>query len=294
MSVRYNHRKVEVYWQKKWIENKIFETHSDQSKKKYYVLEMFPYPSGKIHMGHIRNYTLGDVVARFKKMNGFNVMHPMGWDAFGLPAENAAIIEKKNPSDWTYNNIKVMRGQLQSMGLSIDWSREIATCHPEYYKHEQSFFIDLFKKGLAYKKNSLVNWDPIDQTVLANEQVIDGKGWRSGAKIEQKYLSQWFLKTSAYSEELLNDLDKLINWPNKVKIMQSNWIGKSIGQEIKFKITKTDNLSTDHIMVYTTRPDTLFGASFCALSTQHPLTLELSKKDKNLKKFIERKLKDRS
>ena len=291
MSERYNHKKVESFWQKNWIEKRVFETKRDVNKQKYYVMEMFPYPSGKIHMGHIRNYTLGDVVARYKKMKGFNVLHPMGWDAFGLPAENAAITEKKTPAEWTYSNIKIMRSQLQSMGLSIDWKREIATCHPEYYKHEQSFFIDLFKSGLAYKKNSLVNWDPVDQTVLANEQVIDGKGWRSGATIEQKYLSQWFLKTSAYSEELLNDLDGLIDWPNKVKIMQSNWIGKSVGQEIKFKIKKAENLSTDHINVYTTRPDTLFGASFCALSTQHPLALELSKQDKNLNKFIEENIK---
>ena len=247
MSARYNHKKVEIFWQKKWTANRVFETKRDSHKQKYYVMEMFPYPSGKIHMGHIRNYTLGDVVARYKKMKGFNVLHPMGWDAFGLPAENAAITEKKTPAEWTYSNIKIMRSQLQSMGLSIDWKREIATCHPEYYKHEQSFFIDLFKNGLAYKKNSLVNWDPVDQTVLANEQVIDGKGWRSGAIIEQKYLSQWFLKTSAYSEELLNDLDKLVNWPNKVKIMQSNWIGKSTGQEIKFKIIGAKNLSTDNI-----------------------------------------------
>jgi len=287
VSFRYNHKKVENYWQNEWIINKVFETRKDTTKKKYYVLEMFPYPSGKIHMGHIRNYTLGDLVARYKKMRGFNIMHPMGWDAFGLPAENAAIKEKKNPSDWTYNNIKVMRGQLKSMGLSIDWSREIATCHPEYYKHEQSFFIDLYNKGLAYKKNSLVNWDPIDQTVLANEQVIDGKGWRSGANVEQKYLSQWFLKTSVYSEELLNDLEKLTDWPNKVKIMQSNWIGKSAGQEILFNICNAENLNNNFIKVFTTRPDTIFGATFCALSTQHPLSLELSKIDQKLKKFID-------
>ncbi len=287
MSERYNHKKVEVFWQNQWAEKKVFETKKDSNKKKYYVMEMFPYPSGKIHMGHIRNYTLGDVVARYKKMQGYNVLHPMGWDAFGLPAENAAITEKKNPADWTYSNIKVMRKQLQTMGLSIDWKREIATCHPEYYKHEQFFFIDLFNKGLAYKKNSLVNWDPIDQTVLANEQVIDGKGWRSGAEVEQKYLSQWFLKTSAYSEELLNDLEKLTDWPNKVKIMQSNWIGKSIGQEIKFKISDSNNLQSKHIEVFTTRPDTLFGASFCALSAQHPLSIELSKKNNDLKKFID-------
>ena len=291
MPTRYNHKKVETFWQKKWTEKKIFKTSINASKEKYYVLEMFPYPSGKIHVGHIRNYTLGDVVARYKKMCGFNVLHPMGWDAFGLPAENAAITEKKSPSEWTYKNIKAMRGQLKLMGLSIDWTREIATCHPEYYKHEQGFFIDLYNKGLAYKKNSLVNWDPVDKTVLANEQVIDGKGWRSGATIEQKYLSQWFLKTSAYSEELLNDLDKLVDWPNKVKIMQSNWIGKSVGQQIKFKITKSQDLNFKNIEVYTTRPDTIFGATFCAISAQHPLALELSKKNDEVLKFIQKNLK---
>ena len=287
MSSRYNHKKVEAYWQKKWDNLKIFQTKTDTNKNKYYVLEMFPYPSGKIHMGHVRNYTLGDVIARFKKMSGYNVMHPMGWDAFGLPAENAAIVEKKLPSEWTYQNIKLMRSQLKSMGLSIDWTREIATCHPGYYKHEQSFFIDLFNKGLAYKKESLVNWDPVDQTVLANEQVIDGRGWRSGAEIEQKNLSQWFLKISAYSEELLSYLDKLDNWPSKVKTMQSNWIGKSIGAEINFKIFKPENLSTNHINVFTTRPDTIFGASFCALSIDHNISKELSQKNSGVRKFIE-------
>ncbi len=207
MSSRYNHKKVESLWQKKWEKEEVFKSEKNPKKKKYYILEMFPYPSGKIHMGHVRNYTLGDVVARYKRMCGFNVMHPMGWDAFGLPAENAAIVEKKPPSDWTYQNIRVMKSQLKSMGLSLDWSKELATCHPEYYKHEQSFFLDLLSAGLAYKKESLVNWDPVDQTVLANEQVIDGKGWRSGALIEKKNLSQWFLKTSAYSEELLSCLD---------------------------------------------------------------------------------------
>ena len=211
----------------------------------------------------------------------------MGWDAFGLPAENAAIIEKKPPSDWTYQNIKVMRSQLKSMGLSIDWSREIATCHPEYYKHEQLFFINLLKKGLAYKKKSLVNWDPVDQTVLANEQVIDGRGWRSNALVEQKNTSQWFLKTSLYSEELLSYLDKLDNWPEKVKVMQSNWIGKSVGVEIIFKISNSENLSKNVINVFTTRPDTIFGASFCALSTKHPIAQELSNNNLKLKKFIE-------
>tara|TARA_Y100001970_G_scaffold289873_1_gene421574 strand:+ start:15106 stop:17643 length:2538 start_codon:yes stop_codon:yes gene_type:complete len=287
VSDRYNHKISEPFWQNEWSQKKVFETENDLNKKKYYVLEMFPYPSGKIHMGHIRNYTLGDVVARYKKMQGFNVLHPMGWDAFGLPAENAAMTEKKNPEEWTYSNIGVMRNQLKSMGLSIDWRREIATCHPDYYKHEQSFFIDLFNNGLAYKKNSLVNWDPIDKTVLANEQVIDGRGWRSGALVEQKHLSQWFLKTSAYSNELLADIEKLDNWPNKVKIMQSNWIGKSEGQQIKFKISQNNTTNIEYIEIYTTRADTLFGASFCALSTQHPLSIHLAKSDNKLNQFIE-------
>ena len=284
MSSRYNHKKVETYWQKKWQDKKIFESKKN-NKEKYYVLEMFPYPSGKIHMGHVRNYTLGDVVARYKRMCGFNVMHPMGWDAFGLPAENAAITEKKGPSDWTYKNIKIMRTQLKSMGLSLDWSKEIATCHPDYYKHEQSFFIDLLNKGMAYKKESNVNWDPVDKTVLANEQVIDGKGWRSGAPVEQKKLSQWFLKTSAYSEELLSYLDKLTGWPDKVKVMQSNWIGKSIGAEINFEIAENDLDKTKILNVFTTRPDTIFGASFCAISLEHPLAKNIISKDEKAKEF---------
>jgi leucyl-tRNA synthetase len=284
VSFRYNHKKVEAFWQNKWSDQKIFEVSINPKKKKYYVLEMFPYPSGKIHMGHVRNYTLGDVVARYKKMSGYNVLHPMGWDAFGLPAENAAIVEKKPPAEWTYNNIKVMRKQLQTMGLSLDWSREIATCHPGYYKHEQSFFIDLLKNGLAYKKESFVNWDPIDQTVLANEQVIDGRGWRSGAVVEQKQLSQWFLKTSAYSEELLGYLDKLDFWPAKVKTMQSNWIGKSEGAEINFRI-KNLNIGIDTLKVFTTRPDTIFGASFCAISLDHPMAKKIIATSPDAKKF---------
>ena len=282
MSSRYNHKIIEKKWQTIWSDKNIFKTIKDEKKKKYYVLEMFPYPSGKIHMGHVRNYTLGDVVARYKRMRGFNVLHPMGWDAFGLPAENAALTEKKHPERWTYQNIKTMKNQLQLMGLSLDWDREIATCHPEYYKHEQKFFIDMFKAGLAYKKESEVNWDPVDKTVLANEQVIDGKGWRSGAVIEKKKLSQWFLKISKYSDELLNDLNKLDNWPNKVKIMQSNWIGKSIGAEIDFRVYNNDK----KITVFTTRPDTIFGASFIALSTEHELAINISKKNNDLKKFI--------
>ena len=282
MSSRYNHKVIEKKWQDTWSEKKVFQTSKDLTKKKYYVLEMFPYPSGKIHMGHVRNYTLGDVVARYKKMRGYNVLHPMGWDAFGLPAENAALVEKKHPETWTYQNIKTMKNQLLKMGLSLDWEREIATCHPEYYKHEQKFFIDLFRAGLAYKKEAEVNWDPVDQTVLANEQVIDGKGWRSGAVVEKKKLSQWFLKISKYSDELLDDLEKLDKWPDKVKVMQSNWIGKSVGSEIDFKITDK-NIS---ITVFTTRPDTIFGATFLALSPDHDLSKKISQTDDALRKFI--------
>ena len=284
MSSRYNHKTAEKKWQNKWIEKNVFSAEKSPKKEKYYVLEMFPYPSGKIHMGHVRNYTLGDVVARYKKLKGFNVMHPMGWDAFGLPAENAAIVEKKSPQEWTYKNISTMKGQLKSMGFSFDWNKELATCHPDYYKHEQGFFIDMFKNGLAYKKESEVNWDPIDKTVLANEQVIDGRGWRSGAEIEKKFLSQWFLKTSKYSEELLKDLNGLNEWPDKVKIMQKNWIGKSIGAEIKFQIVSGNIRET--IKVFTTRPDTLFGATFIAISTEHPLVKELLKADKKIENFI--------
>ena len=285
MSERYNHKTAESKWQNKWQEAGIFNVKKNKSKKKFYVLEMFPYPSGKIHMGHVRNYTLGDVVARYKKMKGFNVFHPMGWDAFGLPAENAALTEKKNPADWTYSNIKYMRGQLKSMGLSIDWDKEIATCHPGYYKHEQLFFIDMFKKGLAYKKMSEVNWDPVDKTVLANEQVIDGRGWRSGALVEKKNLSQWFLKTSSYSEELLSDLGSLDMWPQKVKTMQSNWIGRSEGVEISFSIVENSFSNQNFIKVYTTRPDTIFGATFLAISTEHELSKKIFEKDSEAKKF---------
>ena len=283
MSSRYNHKIVENKWQQVWEKQAVFSPEKNSKKKKFYVLEMFPYPSGKIHMGHVRNYTLGDVVARYKIMKGFNVLHPMGWDAFGLPAENAAMNEKKAPDEWTYKNIGTMKSQLLQMGLSLDWSREIATCHPDYYKHEQKFFIDMFKAGLAYKKEAEVNWDPVDKTVLANEQVIDGKGWRSGAIVEKKKLSQWFLKISNYSEELLNDLEKLDNWPNKVKIMQSNWIGKSIGAEINFEVLNSSN----KIKIFTTRPDTIYGATFIALSTDHPFTIELVKQNSDLKSFIE-------
>mgnify|MGYP001349491736 CR=1 FL=1 len=286
MSSRYNHRTVEIKWQKEWLSKKVFSSSEDITKKKFYVLEMFPYPSGKIHMGHVRNYTLGDVVARYKKMNGYNVLHPMGWDAFGLPAENAAMTEKKHPEEWTYNNIKIMKEQLLKMGLSLDWDRELATCHPDYYRHEQKFFIDMFKAGLAYKKESEVNWDPVDKTVLANEQVIDGKGWRSGAEVEKKKLSQWFLKISKYSDELLSEIENLTEWPNKVKVMQANWIGKSIGAEINFQINNGE-FKNQLIKVFTTRPDTIFGATFIALSIEHEISKKLIKENNQIKKFVE-------
>ena len=267
---RYNFKLIEKKWQEYWGKNKIFSGKPNKSKKKFYCLEMFPYPSGKIHMGHVRNYTIGDVLARYKSLNGFNVLHPMGWDSFGMPAENAARQNNLSPKSWTEKNISTMKNQLKKLGLSIDWDREISTCSPEYYKHQQEFFLELFDKGLVYRKENYVNWDPIDQTVLANEQVIDGKGWRSGALVERKKLNQWFFKITEFSNELLNGLDKLIEWPNKVKIMQKNWIGKSYGCEIKFQIDS--NKDIDHIECYTTRPDTLFGMSFLAVSIDHPIS----------------------
>ena len=276
---KYNPGIIEKKWQNYWAKKRIYKSRADKTKKKFYVLEMFPYPSGKIHMGHLRNYTIGDVTARFYKLNGFNVLHPMGWDSFGMPAENAAIENNVNPKDWTENNIKSMKSQLMRIGLSIDWEREISTCDPAYFKHQQRIFIEFFKNGLVYKKDSFVNWDPVDKTVLANEQVIDGKGWRSGAIVEKKKLSQWFLNISKFSEELLNDLGQLTNWPEKVKLMQKNWIGMSEGAEIKFKLSQS-KLSVD---VFTTRPETIFGASFIALSVEHPL----SSKFLDNKKFLE-------
>ena len=267
---RYNFKLVEYKWQKYWSDNKTFKSEKNKNKKKFYCLEMFPYPSGKIHMGHVRNYTIGDVLSRYKTLKGFNVLHPMGWDSFGMPAENAAKQNNLNPKDWTEENINVMRSQLKLLGLSIDWDREISTCSPEYYKHQQKIFLDLYDKGLVYRKESYVNWDPVDKTVLANEQVIDGKGWRSGAIVERKKLNQWFFKISYFSEDLLNELSKLDSWPNKVKIMQKNWIGKSFGCEIDFKIEGSKNVKS--IKCYTTRPDTLFGFSFLALSVDHPLS----------------------
>ena len=266
---RYNFKEIESKWQKIWDEEKKFSTKIDKNKKKFYCLEMFPYPSGKIHMGHVRNYTIGDVLARYKTLQDFNVLHPMGWDSFGMPAENAARQNKLDPKTWTENNISVMKSQLKKLGLSIDWDREISTCSPEYYKHQQEFFLELYDKGLVYRKESYVNWDPVDKTVLANEQVIDGKGWRSGEIVERKKLNQWFFKITDFSKELLENLDNLSDWPNKVKVMQKNWIGKSYGCEIKFKI-KSDK-KINEIKCYTTRPDTLFGMSFLALSIDHPI-----------------------
>ena len=277
---RYNIKSVEKKWQIFWSKNKTNSVSLDKTKKKFYCLEMFPYPSGKIHMGHVRNYTIGDVLARYKKLKGFNVLHPMGWDSFGLPAENAARENKLHPSVWTKKNIENMKKQLKLLGLSLDWDREISTCDPEYYKHQQEFFLELFKKDLVYKKDTYVNWDPIDQTVLANEQVINGKGWRSGAVVERKKLSQWFFNIKKFSQDLLDNIDKLENWPEKVKLMQKNWIGKSYGCEINFIIDSKNQ--KDKINVFTTRPDTLFGASFIALSVDHPI----AKKFEKNKQFI--------
>jgi len=267
---RYNFKVVEEKWQKFWVDNQSFKSKLDKSKKKFYCLEMFPYPSGKIHMGHVRNYTIGDVLARYKLSKGYNVLHPMGWDSFGLPAENAARENNLDPKTWTESNISTMKNQLKKMGLSIDWSREISTCSEKYYKHQQLFFLELYEKGLVYRKENYVNWDPIEQTVLANEQVIDGKGWRSGAVVERKKLNQWFFNISKFSEELLEGLNNLQNWPDKVKTMQKNWIGKSFGCEINFKIK--GDLPINDIKCFTTRPDTLFGFSFLAVSVDHPIS----------------------
>ena len=267
---RYNFKNTEPKWQKHWEDKKIFKATIDKNKKKFYCLEMFPYPSGNIHMGHVRNYTIGDVLSRYKKLQGFNVLHPMGWDSFGMPAENAARLNNLDPKDWTEKNIKTMKSQLKKLGLSIDWGREISTCSPDYYKHQQIFFLELYDKGLVYRKESYVNWDPVDETVLANEQVIDGKGWRSGALVERKKLNQWFFNITKFSQELLDGLNKLDQWPNKVKTMQKNWIGRSFGCEIDFQIE--GDLPVNEIKCYTTRPDTLYGFSFLAISADHPIS----------------------
>lgn len=278
-----NLTEIEKYWQAVWDDHEIFKSERREEQEKYYILEMFPYPSGRIHMGHVRNYTMGDVIARYRKAKGYNILHPMGWDAFGMPAENAAMEKGVHPRQWTRNNIADMRDQLKPLGLSIDWSREIATCDPSYYGQQQSMFIDMLEKGLVYRDKSTVNWDPVDMTVLANEQVIDGKGWRSGADIEQKTLPQWFFRISDFSDELLTAIDHLKGWPQKVRVMQQNWIGKSEGLELDFEVV---NSSQPHIKVYTTRPDTLYGANCLALSPDHPLAIEWAKTDERLAAYL--------
>src|SRR5258708_24333014 len=284
---RYNAREAEVRWQKVWDERGIFATRNDDPRPKYYVLEMFPYPSGRIHMGHVRNYTMGDVVARFKRAMGRNVLHPMGWDAFGMPAENAAMASKTHPKKWTYENIAAMKGQLKSMGLSLDWSREIATCDPAYYKDQQQLFRDVVKADLVERKQSKVNWDPVDQTVLANEQVIDGRGWRSGALVEQRELTQWFFKITDFSEDLLKAIDGLERWPEKVRTMQRNWIGRSEGLLIRFALDpKTTPNAQTELEIFTTRHDTLFGAKFMAIAPDHPLATAAAKNNPALADFI--------
>jgi len=280
---RYNAREAEPKWQKAWEEAKVFEAKIDRTKPKYYVLEMFPYPSGRIHIGHGRNYVMGDVVARFKRAQGFNVLHPMGWDAFGMPAETAAMEQKSHPAKWTYANIETMKSQLKLLGLSVDWSREFATCDPAYYRHQQRMFLDFLRLGLVARKESSVNWDPVDNTVLANEQVVDGRGWRSGALVEQRKLTQWFLRISDMAEELLEAIDSLERWPDKVRLMQRNWIGKSEGARVTFELTDSVHTSLE---VFTTRPDTLFGASFCAISGDHPIAQDLARKNPALAAFI--------
>ena len=287
-SERYNAPDREPHWRQVWDDKAVFKTSNDDPRPKYYVLEMFPYPSGRIHMGHVRNYAIGDVLARYRRARGFNVLHPMGWDAFGMPAENAAIERKTHPKGWTYDNIATMRKQLKSMGLSLDWDREVATCDPEYYRHEQKLFLDLYGKGLAYRSTGKVNWDPVDQTVLANEQVIEGRGWRSGALVEQREQFQWNFKITAYADELVEALESLDRWPERVRLMQKNWIGRSEGLLMTFgleggKLPKA-MLSLE---IFTTRPDTIFGASFMAISPGHPLAVHMATKDKKLAAFIE-------
>ncbi len=282
-EAEYPFQKVETQVQSFWTENNSFAVHTEPSKPKFYCLSMFPYPSGRLHMGHVRNYSIGDVISRFQRMLGKNVLQPMGWDAFGLPAENAAMKNKVPPAGWTYDNINHMRGQLSRLGFAYDWSRELATCHPEYYRWEQWFFCRLLEKGLVYKKEAEVNWDPVDQTVLANEQVIDGRGWRSGAPVERRRIPQWFIKITDYAQELLEDLEKLEGWPERVRVMQQNWIGRSVGMEFSFTVAGRE----DRLEVYTTRPDTLMGVSYCAVAPEHPLAQEAAASNADLARFIE-------
>ena len=282
MSSTYNHKTIEEIIQNKWNEEKRYVSKIDK-REKYYCLSMFPYPSGKLHMGHVRNYTIGDVISRYKRMKNFNVFQPMGWDAFGLPAENAAIANKVSPNDWTNQNIENMKSQLQSLGFSYDWSKELRTCDSSYYKWEQLIFKKFYDAGLVYRKKSMVNWDPEDKTVLANEQVIDGKGWRSGAQIEIKEIDQWFIKITDYADELLSSLEEL-DWPENVKLMQKNWIGKSFGAEIEYKI----DASKDSLITFSTRPDTIFGVSFLAISPNHPLAIKIAKDNEKISSFLEK------
>jgi len=284
---RYNPKESEPKWQGVWNEKDLFRTRNDDPREKYYVLEMFPYPSGRIHMGHVRNYAMGDVVARYKRARGFNVLHPMGWDAFGMPAENAAMQNRVHPREWTYANIATMRDQLKSMGLSLDWSREIATCDPAYYRHQQAMFLAFLEAGLVDRKTAKVNWDPVDQTVLANEQVIDGRGWRSGALVEQRELTQWFLRITDYADELLDAIDGLERWPEKVRTMQRNWIGRSEGLSIRFALEETAPGGIDELEVFTTRPDTLYGARFMAVAPDHPLARRLAQDNPALGEFVD-------
>src|SRR5579871_3319201 len=284
MSIeRYNARAAEIRWQKVWEAENVFATRNEDPRPKYYVLEMFPYPSGRIHMGHVRNYTMGDVLARFRRAQGYDVLHPMGWDAFGLPAENAAREKGVNPRDWTWANIEAMRDELKAMGLAIDWSREFATCDPAYYALQQELFLDLVREGLVYRAEADVNWDPVDHTVLANEQVIEGRGWRSGAVVERRKLAQWFFRITAFADDLLTGLDSLAKWPEKVRLMQRNWIGRSEGLRFSFQLK---NAPVSQVEVFSTRPDTLFGASFLALSPDHPLVEQLSASDGRLADFV--------
>ncbi|MDR2723761.1 MAG: class I tRNA ligase family protein, partial [Holosporaceae bacterium] len=278
----YNFSVVEPKWQEFWYKNQSFRPILDLQKPKCYVLEMFMYPSGKVHIGHVRNYTIGDIIARFKRARGYSVLHPVGWDAFGLPAENAALKNNSHPKEWTYKNIEVMRNQIKSLGFSYDWTRDFATCDPQYYEFQQKLFLAMYRKGLVYRKKSEVNWDPVDNCVLANEQVVDGRGWRSGAIVERKMLSQWFIKITTYAEELLSELHNLDGWPEKVRIMQENWIGKSEGCSIKFRMSDGENIT-----VFTTRPETIFGATFLAVSQDNAIAQELSRKNEKIKKFID-------
>ena len=283
MSERFDPSSADGRWQQIWDAQQCFRADDSSAKPRSYVLEMFPYPSGRIHIGHVRNYTMGDVLARYKRMQGFEVLHPMGWDAFGMPAENAAMEKGVHPGGWTRDNIENMKAQLKRLGFALDWSRELATCEPEYYGHEQSLFLDLYANGLVYRKESAVNWDPIDHTVLANEQVIDGRGWRSGALVEKRKLSQWFLKITDFADELLDGLSTLDHWPDKVKLMQENWIGKSQGMQFGFQGANFDG----RIEVYTTRPDTIFGASFVAVAAEHPIAQGIVAHSAEAKAFVE-------